>query len=155
MTGDASSARAARGDAPRAFGPAASPSANGKSRPVSGPLAIICAMTSLVLWLIRLPLYGLGAYIALSKLLPLGPFGMLLGAALAAAVIGADLAVSAKLRGRSVEETALLRVLAADRVLAKEGESLAERYQGQLEEGEVVEAEVLEGADDERRLLGR
>lgn len=112
-------------------------------------------MTSLVLWLIRLPLYGLGAYIALSKLLPLGPLGMLLGAALAAAVIGADLAVSAKLRGRSVEETALLRVLAADRVLAKEGESLAERYQGQLEEGEVVEAEVLEGADDERRLLGR
>lgn len=111
-------------------------------------------MRSFVLWLIRLVLYGSGAYIALSKLLPLGLAGTLAGAVLAAAVILADLAISARLRGRSVEETALLRVLATDRILSRDGESLAERYQGQLEEGEVVEAEILEGPDEERPLLG-
>ena len=109
-------------------------------------------MRSLLLWVIRLPLYGACAYVALFVLRPQGLLGSLAGALLAAAAIACDLAVSSRLRGWGLEQEAARRLMIADRVLARPGESLADRYQKQLEEAEVVEAEVLEGPADRPQL---
>jgi len=125
---------------------------DGKTKAPSATLAIIAPMRSLVLWLIRLPLYGACAYVALFVLRPHGMLGLMAGALLAAVAIAGDLALSSRLRGWGLEQEAARRVLIADRVLARRGESLAERYQGQLEEAEVVEAEVIEGPSDRPQL---
>lgn len=105
----------------------------------------------LLLWLLRLALYGVCAYLALFIIRPAigGIAGMAAAIPFAAVAIALDLAVTAKLRSITFEQAATSRMLFVDAVLSPPGESLAEQHQaGQLKGAdEVVDVEVLESGE--------
>ena len=102
-------------------------------------------MTALLI-LIRIPLYGAAAYLALIVVAPaIGGFlGFIVSTPLAAVVIAIDILLSATLRRRSIEAEATARILSVDRAMARPGDSLTDRLAGGQLEGQVFEAELLE-----------
>lgn len=112
---------------------------------------------SVLIWTIRIVIYGLAIYLSFWVIMPaMGSIpGLLVSALFAAAAIGAEVLLTSKLNGRGLERTAAQRVLIIDRMLSPQGESLSDRHTSprELEEADIVDAEVISPADEDRPQL--
>jgi len=108
---------------------------------------------SLLLWPVRLVIYAVCIYVAFFVIRPAigGIGGLLVSIPFAALAVGLDLFVTARLRGLTIEQAATTRMLFVDALLSPQGESLLDQGDyGELEAGELVEAELLDDGDRPR-----
>lgn len=92
-------------------------------------------MRKLLLWPLRLLLYGFGAWLGLWVIFPAvggGALGMLLAAPTAAVAIGLDIWCSAYLMGERAETVAVRRLLRIDHILGSSDR--------QIEKSDEIEA---------------
>jgi len=118
------------------------------------------ATSKALIWPLRVVIYALAVFVSFWLVMPAigGMIGMLVASLFAAAAIAAETLMTARLSGAGLERTAAQRILTIDKILSPQGESLSDRHQQapgrQLEEAEVVDAEVISpGEDDDRPQL--